>query len=166
MKSYLKGTDLVLLGRGVIRLSKLTDYAVVMLSHMAARETEVYTTARLEQRSAVPEPTAAKILKLLVRGSILVSQRGSNGGYELARPAAEITVAEIIVALDGPIALAACVEGSGDHCGVEQLCSMRGNWNRVNRAIRDALEDITLADMAMPFMVAPVAQTQLEQGLR
>ncbi|MDB5397667.1 MAG: BadM/Rrf2 family transcriptional regulator [Rhodospirillales bacterium] len=157
---------MVLLGRYVIRLSKLTDYAVVMLSYMAAREGEVYTTARLAQRSAVPEPTAAKILKSLARGSILVSQRGSNGGYELARPAAEITVAEIIVALDGPIALAACVEGSSDHCGVEQLCSMRGNWNRVNRAIRDALEDITLADMAVPFVAPAVVETRPEQGLR
>lgn len=150
----------------MIRLSKLTDYAVVMLSYMAAREGEVYTTARLAHCSVVPEPTAAKILKLLARGSILVSQRGSNGGYELARPAAEITVAEIIVAMDGPIALAACVEGSSDHCGVEQLCSMRGNWNRVNRAIRDALEDITLADMALPFAVPPIVETRPEQGLR
>ena len=149
----------------MIRLSKLTDYAVVMLSYMAAREGEVYTTARLAQRSAVPEPTAAKILKLLARGAILASQRGSNGGYELARPAADITVAEIIVALEGPIALAACVEGSSDHCGVEQLCSMRGTWNKVNRAIRDALEDITLADMAVPFAAAPMIETRPEQGL-
>ncbi len=139
----------------MIRLSKLTDYAVVMLSHMAAREDSVYTAARLSDRCAVPEPTAAKILKLLARAGILSSQRGSNGGYGLARPAARITVAEIIVAMDGPIALAACVDGSADHCEVEGLCSMRGNWNRVNRAIRGALEDVTLADMALPF-IAPV----------
>jgi FeS assembly SUF system regulator len=149
----------------VIRLSKLTDYAVVMLSHMAARETEVYTACRLAERSAVPEPTAAKILKLLTRAGILVSQRGSAGGYELARPAAEISVAEIIVALDGPIALAACVEGSADHCGVESFCSMRGNWNRVNRAIRSALEDITLAEMAHPFPQVSLPETRQAQGL-
>jgi len=153
------------LGIHVIRLSKLADYAVVMLSYMAAREGEVYTTARLAERSAVPEPTAAKVLKLLARSALLESQRGSNGGYGLARPAAEITVADIIVAVDGPIALTACVEGSSDHCGVEQLCSMRGNWNRVNRAIRDALEDVTLADMAVPFAAAPVAARQSEQSL-
>ena len=117
----------------------------------------------LSERCAVPEPTAAKVLKLLARASLLASQRGSNGGYELARPAAEITVAEIIVALDGPIALAACVEGSLDHCGVEQLCSMRGNWNRVNRAIREALEDITLADMARPFTASPKVELTVEQ---
>ena len=149
----------------MIRLSKLADYAVVMLSYMAAREGEVYTTARLAERTAVPEPTAAKVLKLLARSALLESQRGSNGGYGLARPAADITVAEIIVAVDGPIALTACVEGSSDHCGVEQLCSMRGNWNRVNRAIRDALEDVTLADMAVPFAAAPVAARQSEQSL-
>ena len=149
----------------MIRLSKLADYAVVMLSYMAAREGEVYTTARLAERTAVPEPTAAKVLKLLARSALLESQRGSNGGYGLARPAADITVAEIIVAVDGPIALTACVEGSSEHCGVEQLCSMRGNWNRVNRAIRDALEDVTLADMAVPFAAAPVAARQSEQSL-
>jgi len=153
------------LGIHVIRLSKLADYAVVMLSYMAAREGEVYTTARLAERTAVPEPTAAKVLKLLARSALLESQRGSNGGYGLARPAADITVAEIIVAVDGPIALTACVEGSSEHCGVEQLCSMRGNWNRVNRAIRDALEDVTLADMAVPFAAAPVAARQSEQSL-
>ncbi|HTJ65826.1 MAG TPA: SUF system Fe-S cluster assembly regulator [Alphaproteobacteria bacterium] len=149
----------------MIRLSKLADYAVVMLSYMAAREGEVYTTARLAERTAVPEPTAAKILKLLARSALLASQRGSNGGYGLARPAADITVAEIIVAVDGPIALTACVQGSSDHCGVEQLCSMRGNWNKVNRAIRDALEDITLADMAVPFGVVPAIAARQEQGL-
>ena len=150
----------------MIRLSKLTDYAVVMLSHMAVREGEVYTTSRLAERCAVPEPTAAKILKLLARAGLLESQRGSNGGYGLARPAAEITVAEIIVALDGPIALAACVEGSLDHCGVETLCSMRGNWNKVNRAIRDALEEISLADMALPFAAAPLrVEAGVEQGV-
>ena len=150
----------------MIRLSKLTDYAVVMLSHMAAREGEVYTACRLADRTAVPEPTAAKILKLLAKAGVLVSQRGSNGGYELARPAGEITVAEIIVALDGPIALAACVDGSEDHCGVETLCSMRGNWNRVNRAIRTALEDITLADMANPFAPARPAEAQPAESIR
>lgn len=150
----------------MIRLSKLTDYAVVMLSHMAAREGEVYTTCRLAVRTNVPEPTAAKILKHLAKAGILVSQRGSNGGYELVRPAAEISVAEIIVALDGPIALAACVDGSDDHCGVEQLCSMRGNWNRVNRAIRLALEEITLADMAQPFAFSPAPEPRPSESLR
>jgi len=150
----------------VIRLSRLTDYAVVMLSHMAARESEVYTTCRLAERTVVPEPTAAKILKHLAKAGILVSLRGSNGGYELARPAAEITVAEIIVALDGPIALAACVDGAADHCGVEQLCSMRGNWNRVNRAIRTALEEITLADMAHPFAPPHLTEAQPAESIR
>jgi FeS assembly SUF system regulator len=149
----------------VIRLSKLADYAVVMLSHMAAREGEVYTTARLAERSSVPEPTAAKILKLLVRSGVLTSQRGSGGGYELARPASQISVSEIIVALDGPIALAACVDGSDEHCGVETLCSMRGNWNRVNRAIRDALDNISLAEMAFPFAYPPRTEARQQQGV-
>jgi DNA-binding IscR family transcriptional regulator len=82
----------------------------------------------------------------------------------LARPAARISVAEIIVALDGPIALAACVDGSEDHCGVETLCSMRGNWNKVNRAIRESLENISLADMALPFAAQPRVVLQQEQG--
>ena len=97
----------------------------------------------------MPLPTVAKLLNALARNGLVASHRGANGGYALGRKASEISVADIVQALEGPIALTACAEGSGDLCEVETLCPMAGNWNRVNQAIRSALASVTLADMAL-----------------
>ena len=148
----------------MLRLSKLTDYAVVVLVRLS-RADEVQTSPGIAAATGIPEPTVAKVLKALAGAGLVASQRGARGGYRLTRPLGAIAVSDVIAAIDGPIALTACVEGSSEHCGVEQLCSMRGNWNRVNRAIRDALEDVTLADMAVPFAAAPVLEARPEQGL-
>ncbi len=99
----------------------------------------------------MPLPTVAKLLNALSHENLIESHRGAAGGYTLRRPAEDISVAEIIQALEGPIALTACVEGSEDDCGVASLCPMRGNWDRVNRAIYGALSEVTLADMASNF---------------
>ncbi len=141
----------------MIRLSKLTDYAVVVLTEMAridarARQPTVFTAPALADRTAAPVPTVQKVLKLLVKGGVVVSTRGAAGGYALARTPDRITVAQIIQAVDGPIALTDCVDGAEGSCGVERLCPIRGNWDKVNRAVRVALESVTLADMAMPTL--------------
>jgi Rrf2 family protein len=94
-------------------------------------------------------PTVAKVLKDLAREGVLMSERGVHGGYRLARPPGEITVLQIIRALEGPVSLTACVDGTEGNCDVESLCPMRGNWDRVNRAIRGALESVSLAEMAI-----------------
>lgn len=145
----------------MIRLNRLTDYAIVVLSRMG-QEPGVRTAPQLAQDTGVPLPTVAKLLKTLAADGIIVSHRGAAGGYALSRPAEAISVARIIASLEGPIALTACVEGSGNHCEVERLCPMRGNWEKVNGAIRTALEALSIADMtpvAMPpafgFEVAP-----------
>ncbi len=117
---------------------------------MARRPEKLVTAPQLAQDTAVPLPTVAKVLKELAHGGVLVSQRGAAGGYTLARPPEGISVLEIIRALEGPVSLTACVEGSESNCDVEQLCPMRGNWDRVNTAIRSALASLTLKDMAMP----------------
>jgi len=138
----------------MFKLNRLTDYAVVVMSQMSRKPDEVRTAPQISQDTGVPLPTVAKLLNALAHGNLITSRRGATGGYALVRPATEITVAEIIQALEGPIALTACVEGSGDGCDVESLCPMRGNWNRVNRAIHGALSQVTLADMAigeLPF---------------
>ncbi len=132
----------------MIRLSRLCDYGVAMLTHLAGQEGRQASAAEIAEATGVPPATAAKILKALVRAGILASHRGVLGGYGLARPAAVITVAEIIEALDGPIALTACIEEGAGDCGLEALCPARANWQRVNEAIRRALSEITLADMA------------------
>ncbi len=132
----------------MIRLNRLTDYAIVVLSQMAQDRETVRTATQVSRGTGVPLPTVAKLLKTLARSGILASHRGANGGYTLGYAPEDISVAQIVGALEGPIALTACVDGSDDNCGVESLCPMRGNWNKVNAAIRQALGDISLADMA------------------
>ena len=142
----------------MIRLNKLTDYAVVVLAQMANDPDGVITAPKLARDTGVPAPTVAKLLKALVRAEILTSQRGAGGGYVLGQAANDITVADIISALEGPISLTACVDGTDLTCEVETLCPMRGNWDKVNRAIRSALESVTLAEMAdmqLPFAPPP-----------
>lgn len=130
----------------MLRLSKLTDYAVVVLVRLA--ETEgVQTSPGIAAATGIPEPTVAKVLKTLSAGGLVVSQRGARGGYRLLRPLADIPVADVIAAVDGPIALAACVDGSAVECEFQGLCPVRGRWDPVNDAIHQALSAITLADM-------------------
>jgi FeS assembly SUF system regulator len=133
----------------MLNLNRITDYAVVVLAQMAREPERLVTAPQLAQDSAVPMPTVAKVLKDLAREGVLESERGAHGGYRLARPPAEITVLQIIRALEGPVSLTACVDGTEGNCDVEALCPMRGNWDRVNRAIRTALEGVSLAEMAI-----------------
>ena len=132
----------------MFKLNRLTDYAVVALAHMVRGGARVQTAPQIARECGVPLPTISKILAALGQAGIVQAQRGAAGGYTLARPAAAISMADVIEALEGPIALTACVEGTEEHCVVETLCPMRGNWNRVNRAIRTALDGVTLAEMA------------------
>jgi FeS assembly SUF system regulator len=141
----------------MIKLSRLTDYGVVVMSQMAQDMTMTRTAPDLAAATGVPAPTVAKLLKLLVKAGLVESWRGVNGGYALTRKIEEITAADIIEALEGPVALTACVDGSDADCGVESLCPMRGGWEKVNRAIRTALEEVTLAELSQPvdFLVPP-----------
>jgi len=134
----------------MLRLSKLTDYAVVVLVRIAGRS-GVQTSPGIALATGVPEPTVAKVLKLLSGAGLVQSRRGAQGGYFLSRPLHGITIAEVIRAIDGPIALTACVEGSGVGCEAIGLCPVRGRWERVNDAISHALSAITVAEMADPM---------------
>lgn len=134
----------------MIKLSKLTDYAVAILARMSKTdEGRVVSCTFLSEVTGVPEPTVAKILKILAKSGFVASTRGIRGGYRLDRPAEKITVADIITAMDGPIAVTACVEGGSNDCAMESKCPVRGNWEKVNRAVRAALEEVTLADIAV-----------------
>jgi len=152
----------------MIRLSKLTDYAVVVMAQMARDGAAVQTAPQLAERTGVPAPTVAKLLKALAPAGLMQSHRGAAGGYRLARAPEDISVAEIITALDGPISITACVDGAEGHCGMETLCPMRGNWDRVNRAVRRALEEVSLADMMAPSLLPPqdgASPPHVEPGL-
>jgi FeS assembly SUF system regulator len=131
----------------MLRLNKLTDYAVVMLCHMGMARDDVFTVPQLASDSGVPQPTVAKLMKQLGRAGVVTSQRGASGGYSLSRPPAEIAISDVITALEGPISLTACVDGADDSCDSMAMCPMSGNWNKVNQAIRHALDGVTLADM-------------------
>lgn len=135
----------------MIRLSKQTDYGIVLMSQIAAAGDVRCNAPDLARETHLPLPMVSKILKLLVRGGLLESQRGVKGGYRLAKPAARINVAEIIASLDGPIAITECIDDSNEECSYESFCRVRTNWQRINHAVRSALEQITLEEMSEPW---------------
>ncbi len=134
----------------MIRISKLADYAVVVLSALAKNDAALMNASAIAEKTRLPEPTVSKVLKLLAREDIVSSIRGATGGYKLARKPQEISVAEIIAAVEGPVSMTACVEGTGEGCDFHAHCSVKGRWDDVNTVIRDALEGISLADMNAP----------------
>jgi FeS assembly SUF system regulator len=133
----------------MLKLSKLTDYATVILSHMAKDKTRVHGAFEIAEATGIAQPTASKILKILVKAQVLASTRGAKGGYSLAKAPDRITVASVISALEGPIALTEC---SVSHKGCEQAsgCRIQGNWHVINQRVSQALESVTLADMILP----------------
>ena len=143
----------------MLRLSKLTDYAVVVLVRLSGLE-GVQTSPGIAAATGIPEPTVAKVLKILAGSDLVISQRGARGGYRLNRKLSDIPVADVIAAIDGPIALTSCVDGSVTECESVGMCAMRGRWDPVNDAIQNALQSITLAEMQssgipMAFRVPP-----------
>lgn len=130
----------------MLKLSRLTDYAVAAMVRLGVAG-GAETSPGIAASIGVPEPTVAKVLKSLSARGLIASRRGVNGGYRLERPLNEISVVDVIVAIDGPIALVSCVEGVGTGCE-NQLCPLAGRWDPVNLAIHQALSGITLADMA------------------
>ncbi len=135
----------------MIRMTKQADYGIVLLTHLAQDPERLFNASELAADTQLPPPTVSKILKLLARAGILSSLRGVKGGYTLARSAEQINVAQIISALDGPIAITECIDDTPGECTQEPFCAVRGNWQRINEAIRGALERITLAEMTHPM---------------
>lgn len=145
----------------MIRLTKLTDYGIVLLTNIAKDPDRLMHNARdLSAEAGIPLPMTSKILKTLAREGLLVSHRGVKGGYSLARAPEEITVAQMVAALEGPIAITECTDVDSD-CQVELVCPVRSNWQRINKAVQGALEGITLAEMTQPFRPALVNLTGL-----
>ena len=133
----------------MLKLSKLTDYATVILSYMAKDCVNMHASQEIAETTGIAQPTVSKILKILVKARVLTSVRGAKGGYLLAKVPEKITVAMIIDALEGPIALTEC---SVSHKTCEQVadCAIQGNWGLINQKILHALESVTLADMILP----------------
>lgn len=183
----------------MLRISKLTDYAVALCTHLArceagpgaarsapaaadlhapdapasqplalvsvgepahenGHEPGHENVRALAAATGVPEPTVRKVLKTLVRAGLVCSVRGTHGGYALARPAGEISVAEVVIAVEGPIAVTECAsEATAGACDLEGRCNVQGPWQRISAAIRDALVNLSLAEMATPVAPAPAS---------
>ena len=134
----------------MFKLNRMTDYAIVVLGVLAHRQGEILATAQLAELTGLNQPTVAKVAKTLVAAELLDTQRGVHGGYRLARPAGMISLVEIVEAMEGPIAVNDCVDGAQDPCMVSNSCFMSRNWNRVNLAVRNALNDVSFEDLIDP----------------
>jgi FeS assembly SUF system regulator len=126
----------------------MSDYAILLMVELA-RDREVLSAHALSERVRVEVPTASKVLKLLAGNGLLESFRGANGGYRVTRGAADINVAEVIAAIEGPIAMTECSVEQG-LCNQEDSCELRGNWQRISLAVAEALQQVSLAEMAAP----------------
>jgi len=133
-------------------MTRLTDYGIILLACVArASGQEVHNARDLATASRLPLPTVNKVLKTLTRKGLLASQRGVKGGYRLARRPEDVTLAQIIGALEGPVTIADCTGEVAGSCEHEGACPVQGNWQRINQAIRDALDRISLSEMARPL---------------
>jgi len=149
----------------VLRITRQTDYGVLLLTHLAARPDGVVNATELAAEAGLPTPMAGKVLKTLARAGILVSHRGAHGGYSLSGTPDTITVAEILTALEGPIALTECLALGPGECDQELGCRTRGNWHRINDAIHRSLASITLSDMIEPTPPRPRRSFPVEHAL-
>ena len=131
----------------MLRISRLTDYATLVLATLAENPERVQTATALAEHTRIAAPTVSKLLKQLQRANLVTSTRGLHGGYQLARPAVEISAADILDALEGPVALTDCSAGHGN-CGIEETCRVGRVWQRLNTAIRRSLHEVTLAQLA------------------
>lgn len=145
----------------MIRLTNLADYAVVLMTAVAREPEQRFSSARVADVTTIPAPTVAKLLGTLARGGLLVASRGVAGGFTLARPAPEISIAAIVEAVDGPISLTACVTGEAHDCVIEGVCGVRGHWGPINAAVRAALEAVTLADLLKKPVPKPCTTREL-----
>ncbi len=130
----------------MLRITKLTDYGTVVLAHLAAHGGSVCSAADVATTTGLALPTVSKLLKSLARSGLVTSTRGANGGYRLSRSPHEISAADVLDALEGPVAITEC-SGSDSHCEHEGVCSVGGAWQRINIAMRRALDDISLSDL-------------------
>jgi FeS assembly SUF system regulator len=142
----------------MLRMGKLTDYGIVLMSYLAQTTNLKHSAHTLADAVQVPHPTVKKVLKSLSQAGLLTSERGAQGGYSLSKNADAISVAEIITAIEGPIALTECVSEQS-HCEQETHCSIQTNWQRINDAVFHALDEVKLSDMLVPnvkTMVSPI----------
>lgn len=139
----------------MLRMSRLADYGMIIATQMAREPERLISATALASEARLAGTTVSKILKLLSRGELVVAERGKQGGYRLSRRPAQISIAEVIDAIDGRFGLTECASQPGD-CTRERFCAMREHSRRVDRAVRKTLEALTLAELARPAPPAVV----------
>jgi FeS assembly SUF system regulator len=132
-----------------MRLSRLTDYGILLMAHFAKMGKASYTARELSLCSGIPLPTVSKVLKSLTRKELIFSQRGAKGGYSLARSPESISVADVVAAIEGPVAITQCAEKGAARCELEASCLAKAPLNNVNNMIVQAMSRMTLADVAL-----------------
>ncbi len=130
----------------MLRLSKLTDYGTIVLAQLAAQPGTLSTASEVASATRLGQATVRKLLKALARAGLVVSERGAQGGYLLARDPEKISAAQILDALEGPVAITEC-SAAGGECDLEAVCRVGAAWRRINHSIRRALNEISLADL-------------------
>ena len=133
----------------MLRVTKLTDYATLVLTVLAARPGDVLSAPELAEQAGLESRTVAKVLKPLAAAGLVEGFRGANGGYRLARDPAAVSLVEIVEAMEGPLGMTECSVHTGQ-CGIEDSCGVRANWRRINDVVADALRAVTLAEMLAP----------------
>ena len=146
----------------MLRMSKLTDYGTMVLAQLPAKDEGLTTAGEVASATHLGQPTVQKLLKSLVHAGLVVSTRGAQGGYALARAPEAISAAEIIDALEGPVAITECSAVDGG-CDLESFCRVGMAWQRINSSIRKALQDVTLADLQ--HRSQPLPPPDLRAGL-
>ncbi|MDX8402901.1 MAG: SUF system Fe-S cluster assembly regulator [Mariprofundaceae bacterium] len=157
----------------MLRLTKITDYGILLLTHMASEQGRLFASNDLSVATHIPSPTVSKVLQALLGVGILKSIRGARGGYRLAKPASDISVREIINCFEGHIALTECNLDEGE-CDQLPFCTTSNNWKRINEAVHDALGSISLKDMTeqdfMPIFsmkrVLPISPIEVSSSIR
>ncbi|MDH4023043.1 MAG: SUF system Fe-S cluster assembly regulator [Gammaproteobacteria bacterium] len=147
----------------MLRISKLTDYGTMILVHLAVHSGRLNSASDVAGGTRLALPTVQKLLKLLARSELVRSVRGAEGGYELARSPASISAAEILDVLEGPLSITECSTGDS-RCELEDGCPVGGAWQKINRGIRSALGEITLAELAQPPREFPLVDLSGRAG--
>lgn len=141
----------------MVRLGKLTDYGLLLLTCIARSPATSLRTARdLAKESNLPLPTVSRLLQELLKNGLLVSHRGTKGGYTLARKAREISIVDVVAALEGPIALTECSAEVSGICDLEPSCPIKSNQRVINQAVQGVLETITIADLIQPMKLTSI----------
>jgi FeS assembly SUF system regulator len=149
----------------MLRISKLADYGTVIMHYLARWPEQAFSASQVAQQVGIKTPTVSKLLKFLSGAELVVAKRGAGGGYRLARPAEEITVADIIVAIEGTLALTECSLGN-NVCGQDADCALKENWRLINRLILETLQNVTLRDIIRPLIHQPLLVNRLQAKLQ